>query len=146
MAGSVACSGYTGSPALLSCCELHSFTDSKAGELKVSSSRFFLSLFTLSLSQGMSRWAGLAHAFAEPDVSTKRPFTWRGTFPHANVQNTYSLLFTKQNRFCLINSVQYFGTGPKARRRKRSMQTALQTLARNLEKSKTASIQSAFPK
>lgn len=34
---------------------------------------------------------------------------WRRTFPHANVQNRYSLFFTKQNRFSLINSVQYFG-------------------------------------
>lgn len=73
---------------------------------------------------------------------------WRRTFPHANVQNRYSLFFTEQNRFSLINSVQYFGTDPKARRRKGSMQTALETLtlAGILQKSKRASIQSDFPK
>lgn len=66
-----------GSLALPSCCEFHSFTDNNVGHLKVFR-RSFLSLFTLSLPQGMSRWVGLADAFAEPDISTKRPFTLEG--------------------------------------------------------------------
>lgn len=49
------------------------------------------------LFQGMSRWGGLAHAFAEPDISILKDLLfWRGAFPHANVQNRHSILFTKQ--------------------------------------------------
>jgi len=42
--------------------------------------------------------------------------------PSANVQNRHSPFFTKQNRFYLINSMQYFGLDPKARTGKRKEQ------------------------